>query len=126
MDEKGLHTRINTNNAKELGRLGGIKSGESKRRKKSMRESLELLLSMPIDEGKLKTLESFKNFHKITKDSNVSVQDRILVNLVKLAMSGDIDAIKIIREQIGEKPKDEVEVTTIEVPRFEGEDELKD
>ncbi len=126
MDEKGLHTRINANNAKELGRLGGIKSGESKRRKKSMRESLELLLSMPIDEGKLKTLESFKNFHKITKESNVSVQDRILVNLVKLAMSGDIDAIKIIREQIGEKPKDEVEVTTIEVPRFEGEDELKD
>ena len=103
MDEKGLHTRINANNAKELGRLGGIKSGESKRRKKSMRESLELLLSMPIDEGKLKTLESFKNF-----------------------LSGDIDAIKIIREQIGEKPKDEVEVTTIEVPRFEGEDELKD
>ena len=117
---------INKDNAKELGKLGGKKSGEVRRQKRNMRETLELLLSMRIDSGKADKLEAFKAFHDITKTSNISVADRMMVNLVKKAISGDLDAIRMVREQIGEKPKDEVEITTIQVPKFEGEDEIPD
>lgn len=117
---------INKENAKELGKLGGKKSGEVRRQKRNMRETLELLLSMRIDSGKADKLEAFKAFHDITKTSNISVADRMMVNLVKKAISGDLDAIRMVREQIGEKPKDEVEITTIQVPKFEGEDEIPD
>lgn len=117
---------INKENAKELGKIGGKKSGEVRRQKRNMRETLELLLSMRIDSGKADKLEAFKAFHDITKTSNISVADRMMVNLVKKAISGDLDAIRMVREQIGEKPKDEVEITTIQVPKFEGEDEIPD
>ena len=64
---------INKENAKELGKLGGKKSGEVRRQKRNMRETLELLLSMRIDSGKVDKLEAFKAFHDITKTSNISV-----------------------------------------------------
>lgn len=118
--------KINAQNASEYGKLGAKKSAEVRRRKRDMRETLEILLSMKLDNGKTEKLDAFKAFHNITKNSNVTVADRIMVNLVKKAMAGDLEAIRMIREQIGEKPKEEVEITTIQVPKFEGEDEIPD
>lgn len=117
---------INSSNAAELGKRGGRKSGEVRRAKRNMRETLELLLGMKMDAGKIDRLETLKAFHDIDKTTNTTVSDRMMVNLVKLALSGDLDAIKLIRDQIGEKPKDEIELTTIQVPKFEGEDEIPD
>lgn len=118
--------KINAQNASEYGKLGAKKSAEVRRKKRDMRETLEVLLSMKLDDGKQKRLEDFKGFHDITKIDNITVEERIMVNLVKRAMSGDLEAIKLIREQIGQKPKDELEITTIQVPKFEGEDGLED
>jgi hypothetical protein len=41
----------------EYGRQGGIKSGETKRKKKAMKETLEVLLSMPMKNGKTSDVE---------------------------------------------------------------------
>lgn len=118
--------KINAQNASEYGKLGAKKSAEVRRKKRDMRETLEVLLSMKLDADNQKRLEDFKGFHDITKIDNITVEERIMVNLVKRAMSGNLEAIKLIREQIGQKPKDELEITTIQVPKFEGEDGLED
>lgn len=118
--------KINARNASEYGKLGAKKSAEVRRRKRDMRETLEILLSMKLDAGKQKRLEDFRGFHDITKEDNLTVSERIMVIQVKKALAGDLEALKFIREQIGQKPKEELEITTIQVPKFEGEDELED
>ena len=123
---ENMGEKINARNASEYGKLGAKKSAEVRRRKRDMRETLEVLLSMKLDDGKRQRLEDFKGFHDITRDDNITVAEKMMVIQVKKALAGDLDAVKFIREQIGEKPKDEVEITTIQVPKFEGEDELED
>ena len=71
---------------REMCRKGGIASGESRRRRKTLKEELLLLLS--------------------TNDNN----NKISVALLQKALNGDIQAFTTIRDTIGEKPKDEIDL----------------
>lgn len=66
--------------AREKGKKGGIKSGESRRERKKFKEALIDILS----EG--------------------DTQDKILVALVKQAQRGNIKAFEVLRDTIGENP----------------------
>lgn len=117
--------KICLENAKELGRIGGKKSGEAKRRKKDMREALEIILDMPLKSGKVSDVEQIRNFAE-TKGKNLSVGQALILVQVKKALNGDLTSAQFIRDTSGQKPSDQVQVTTIEVPMFEDEDELED
>ena len=69
----------------ENGRKGGIKSGEVRRQRKQLKEDLIALLQ--TDEW----------------------QERISLAILKKAASGDVKAYEVIRDTIGEKPKEEIE-----------------
>ena len=97
--------------AVESGRKGGKKSAESKRRKKEMRERLELLLSMPIGNGKGAELEKIKSYAAI-KGKNVTVEDAILIAIMQKALKGDIPAATFIRDTSGQKCVEKVEIST--------------
>ena len=47
--------------ARSNGRKGGIASGEKRREKKAMKETLETLLQMPLKSGKAVDLEGIKS-----------------------------------------------------------------
>ena len=68
--------------ARENGRKGGLKKAENERRRKSLREELLLLL----EEDKM--------------------QEKISLALLDQARKGNTKAYEIIRDTIGEKPKD--------------------
>lgn len=70
----------------EIAKQGGIASGESRRRKKTLKEELIALLE--------------------TNDNN----NKISLALLNRALNGDIQAFTTIRDTIGEKPKDEVDL----------------
>lgn len=80
------------------GRLGGIKSGESKRRMKTFREELQALLEAEI---------------KNTKGESTTVQTNINSALILKAAKGDVRAYEVIRDTLGQKPKDEKEVVVV-------------
>lgn len=82
------------------GRKGGIASGEAKRRRKSLREQLEILLE------------------------NGNTQESVAVALVKRAMCGDVRAFEVLRDTIGEKPVDKVETkqTVVDMSKFTTEE----
>ena len=101
----------------EIARKGGKASAESKRRKKEMRERLELLLSMPIGNGKGADLEKIKSYGAI-KGKNVTVEDAILIAIAKKAMKGDIPAGTFIRDTVGEKPTENKNVTIVDTDWF--------
>ena len=95
----------------EYGRQGGIKSGESKRRKKAMKETLEVLLSMPTKKGKLVDVEQVKNFAELN-GKNVDMQTAILIKaLTDYMKTGDLSILGFIRDTVGDKPTDQVNFT---------------
>lgn len=96
--------------AVENGKKGGIASGESKRRKRDMRERLEILLSMPIKSGKEIDIEKIKSFD-LLEDKNITVEDTILITIIQKALKGDLSAVTFLRDTSGQKCAEKVEIS---------------
>lgn len=77
--------KITKETASDNGKKGGVKSGEARRKRKTLKENLLLLLG----EGE--------------------TQNNITLALIDKAMSGDVKAYETIRDTIGEKPVDKVD-----------------
>lgn len=94
---------------RENGRKGGIKSGETKRRKKAMKETIEVLLSMPMKDGRIADVDSIKNFASM-KGKNIDVQTAISIAMIQRALKGDKGAAEFIRDTSGQKPTDNMNI----------------
>lgn len=110
--------------ARKNGRKGGIASGKARREKKLFRETLEALLTMPMKDGKDVSVDAIKNFAGI-KGANISVQEAILIAQVQKAMKGDTRAAEYVRDTIGQKPTENMNMSLGLPVFFEGEDELE-
>ena len=77
--------------ARERGKKGGIKSGEVRRERKTLKDELLLLLATG------------------------NTQNKVSLALIKKALSGDTKAFEVIRDTIGEKATEKVENTNIEM-----------
>ena len=94
--------------ARELGREGGRASGESRRRKKSLREAAELYLSLPVSDKRA--------WNKLARDGvdpeDVDNQMAIIAGLTIKAVKGDAKAAKLLFELVGDQrgEGDEVKV----------------
>lgn len=88
---------------REQTRKAGIASGESRRKRKTFRESLLTILSMSVDDPdmyeKLKALGLDPTF-----------QTAIDLAQIRQAQKGDTDASRFVRDTVGEKPRDELEI----------------
>lgn len=92
----------------EAGRKGGIASGEAKRRKKAMRERLEIILEMPIKNGKLADIEEIKSFASL-KGKNITVEDAMMIAQIQKALKGDTVAATFVRDTAGQNPTVKIE-----------------
>lgn len=87
-----------TEEQREIARKGGIASGEARRRKRTLKEELLLLLE------------------------SEDVQQKISTALIERAMICDAmgnKAFEVIRDTIGEKPKEEIEVNDVTNKKFD-------
>ena len=107
------------------GRIGGKKKGENAKRKREMREAIEVLMSMPLEKKTVKELEDILSF-KDLKDKNLTVNDAIIVKQVQRALKGDLNAVTFLRDTSGQKPKDDMAVDLKLPVFFDGEDDLED
>jgi hypothetical protein len=81
---------------RRIARMGGIASGEARRRKKTLRETLITLLNA----------ENYEiNGQKV--DGYVATA----LALIKKATKGDVPAITALRDTIGEKPREELDIS---------------
>lgn len=88
-----------TAEARERGRKGGKASAAKRAERKTFREGLLLLLNEPLKD-------------KAGNPTTNTTQDAIIAALVKRAASGDTRAFEMIRDTIGEKPVQDVTITT--------------
>lgn len=75
-----------TEEVREIARKGGIASGESRRKRKTFKESLLLALETEKD-GKL-------------------IQELGIEAIIKKYIDGDLEVFKTVRDTVGEKPVD--------------------
>ena len=81
------------NDQRKIAKKGGKKSGESRRNKKTLRELLEIALSLK---------DEF---------SGEELKFELVKSLIEQAIKGNIKAFEVIRDTIGEKPTDKQNVT---------------
>lgn len=81
--------------AREAGRKGGKRSGQVRRERKTLRQELELLLKEEIHDKNGKAMET---------------QKALGASLIKAALNGSVQAFIAIRDTIGEKPVEKVDV----------------
>ena len=109
----------------ECGRKGGLAKREATRKRKEMRETLDVLLKMPMRKGKVYTAEDIKCFADL-KGKNITIDQAVMVCLIQKALKGDLNAIAMVRDTVGEKPSDKVEVKDVTPVIISGEDELSE
>ena len=95
---------------KECGRQGGIASGEVRRRKKAMRESLDIFLSLPVKSGTQCDIEAVQNYASL-KGANITVEQAMLIAQIQKALRGDTQALIFLRDTSGQKPDDSMILT---------------
>lgn len=87
--------------AREIGAKGGYASGESKRRRKLLRECLNELLDKP-------TLMYDEN-------GNALLTSEVLaIKVIEAAQSGDLKAWEIVRDTAGQKPIEKVMIADVD------------
>ncbi len=122
----GKYSRLLTHEERvENGRKGGKQKGENYRKRREMREVIEILLSMPLDDKDIKELEDIASFKSLA-NKNLTVNDAIIVKQVQKALKGDLNALTFLRDTSGQKPKDDVNLDVKLPVLFEGEEELQD
>lgn len=110
---------------REIAKMGGIASGKARRERKAMKETLESLLSMPMDAGKAADIDTIRNYAALN-GKNITVQEAIMLAQIKKAMDGDTKAAEYVRDTIGQKPDNKMNID-MKLPVFlGGEDELED
>ncbi len=110
---------------KENGRKGGIASGIAKRKKAAMKETLEVLLTMPLNNRKCYEVDEIQNFAQL-KGKNVTVEAAIMIKQIQRALAGDLPSAEFIRDTSGQKPKNEVDVGGAIPVVISGEEGLED
>ena len=84
--------------ARELGRNGGIASGVSRRRKRSLKEAADLYLSLPVKDKRALN----KIARKGVDPEDIDNQMAMIIGLTMAATDGEAKAAKIIVDLLGE------------------------
>ena len=103
MRQIGNATRFQSGNkAAKNGRKGGIASGESKRKTKTMKEMLDYLLEKEV-------------VNKSTGEK-VSTLEAMMSAVVRKAISGHVESCKFVRSTIGQDPITKIqEIDPVEI-----------
>jgi len=92
---------------RESARNAGKASGVSRNKRKTFRESLLTILSMPVDDP-----ETYEALKKLGLDG--TFQSAIDLAQIRNAQRGDTDASRFVRDTIGEKPREGIEIGNLD------------
>lgn len=97
-NEQNLKPIKSKKRARELGAKGGQKFAENQRRRKTLRENMDILLGLPI-----KTAEDYNRAVEMGVDpENTDNAMLLTIALFGKAKTGDVAAYKEIRDLVGE------------------------
>ena len=86
-----------TEEARRIGRKGGIASGKARRERKALNDTLNELFSMPLKDGTVNDLESIQSLASM-KGKNITVQEAVVLAQIQKALKGDQRAARLLFE----------------------------
>lgn len=110
---KGFDSR-STDEVRDIARKGGVNSGASRRRKRTMKSGAKLLLDMPASKAitqKLKLLG--------IDEDDATYQMGVMVAMLQQALDGNVKAAQFLRELAGEDPKQEMQKKELKLKQDE-------
>lgn len=88
---------------REIARAGGIASGASRRRKRSLKQAADLYLSLPVTDRRV--------WNKIARDGvepeDIDNQMAMIVGLTEAAVQGDARCAKVLVDLLGDSTGEE-------------------
>ena len=93
----------------ELARKGVAVREARKKERQKMKDELNMLLKATLKRGDVVDAEDVLNLEE-AQDMNLSAQTAINIAMIKRAIMGDVQAAQYLRDTVGEKPSDKVEV----------------
>lgn len=94
-----------TEEKREICTKGGKASGKRRKEKKLLKDTMQTILDMKIDETSIELIQGIVQ----TEFKNMDAQTALSIALVKKAMMGDVQAYNSIRDILGQKPVDKVQ-----------------
>ena len=104
-----LVTPINKDTAREMQLKGAAVRKRNNEERKRMKEELNTLLKMSLKKGEYQFPEDITNLAE-AKEMNIPVQTAINISMIQRAIMGDVQAATWVRDTLGEKPTDKVEL----------------
>lgn len=98
MNEANLTPRaLTSEEARAIGRKGGVASGIARRRRRQMRELLGELMTTPVPDEQIQSVLEGSGL-------DASFENAISFAMLLRAARGDVEAARFVRDSLGEKP----------------------
>lgn len=119
MNEKNLipFTERTENEQREIASKGGKASGKARRRKKSMKQCMEMLLALPASPDDRQLLSDIGVAFADLGDDELNNQLVVNAALLAAAKSGDVSAIKELRSIIRDDERIKIEQSRLKLER---------
>lgn len=104
-NEQNLNPIQSESQARELGRKGGIASGEARRRKKALRELVQEAFAQTVRNN--------------ATGQDMRTDEAMVMKQVQKALEGDTKAFTVLRDTAGELPVQRVETVEISPETYE-------
>ncbi len=109
--EKGLATQFRSGEeAARNGHKGGVNSGVSRRRKRSLKEAADLFLSLPVTDTKTYS----KMIRAGINAEDIDYQMAVVIGMTTKAMKGDAKAAKVLIEMLGGTREEDAQQNTLD------------
>lgn len=105
----GKLRKITSEEAREMQRIGAQKVKERNASRKQMKFTIDTLLSKSLKKGELCTADDVMSLAEMD-GKNIDVQTAIMIAVVQRALMGDMTAVQFLRDTVGEKPSDKIEL----------------
>ncbi len=92
--------------ARKIQSMGGKASGVSRRRKKLIKDTIAIILELPITDERVR--EELKRIG--IEDEDMTQQTLMVLGIIKRAQKGDPYAATFIRDTLGEKEAEKLEI----------------
>ena len=110
---KGFDSR-STDEVREIARKGGVNSGASRRKKRTMKSGAKLLMDMPASKAVTQKMKLLG-----IDEEDATYQMGIMVAMLQEALAGNVKAAQFIRELVGEDPKQEMQKKELKLKQDE-------
>lgn len=110
---KGFDSR-STDEVREIARKGGVNSGASRRKKRTMKSGAKLLMDMPASKAVTQKMKLLG-----IAEEDATYQMGIIVSMLQEALAGNVKAAQFLRELVGEDPKQEMQKKELKLKQDE-------